>query len=125
MFLGYCYQSIISCFFNNSSTNYLILIKALLSAEDEILAEIKHDLFWENWKTNNQHESTLVQKALSMPNPDQEVLFFFHQCARTFHIMSKFSLHSSKPLANLFDCNVCFLTYGINYSLLLLSYNAY
>ncbi|XP_050524026.1 rab3 GTPase-activating protein non-catalytic subunit isoform X2 [Daktulosphaira vitifoliae] len=96
----------ISKFFNLCEYFLDSVIKALLSAEDDILAEIKHDLFWENWKINNQHEPTLVQKALSIPNPDQEVLLFFHQCARTFHIMSEFSLHSSKPLTNLFDCNI-------------------
>ncbi|XP_050425334.1 rab3 GTPase-activating protein non-catalytic subunit [Adelges cooleyi] len=83
-----------------------IIIKASLLVEEDELAEIKHDLFWENWKTNNQHELTLVQKALHQPNPDQDMLFFLHQCARTFHILSKFSLHINKPFNNLFDCNI-------------------
>lgn len=67
---------------------------------------MKHDFFWENWKTNNQHKLTLVQIALNKPNPDRETLFLSHQFVRTFHILAKFSIHINKPLNSLFDCNV-------------------
>lgn len=77
-----------------------------MSAEEVELAEIKHDLFWENWKTNSKHELTLVQIALNKPNPDQKNLFLCHQFIRAFHILAKFSIHINKPLNSLFDCSV-------------------
>ncbi|XP_025425417.1 rab3 GTPase-activating protein non-catalytic subunit isoform X2 [Sipha flava] len=83
-----------------------IIIKSSLSAEEAELAEIKHDLFWENWKNNNQHTLTLVQMALNKPNPDQKTLFLSHQFTRAFHILAKFSIYINKPLNSLFDCNI-------------------
>lgn len=83
-----------------------IIIKASVSAEEVELAEIKHDFFWENWKTSNQHKLTLVQIALNKPSPDRETLFLTHQFVRTFHILAKCSIHINKPLNSLFDCNV-------------------
>ncbi|XP_022162830.1 rab3 GTPase-activating protein non-catalytic subunit isoform X1 [Myzus persicae] len=93
-------------FFDLCERFFDIIIKASLSAEEDELAEIKHDFFWENWKTNNQHKLTLVQIALNKPNPDRETLFLSHQFVRTFHILAKFSIHINKPLNSLFDCNV-------------------
>lgn len=75
-------------------------------AEEVELAEVKHDLFWENWKTNKQHTLTLVQTALNKPNPDQKILFLSHQFVRAFYILAKFSIHINKPLNSLFDCSV-------------------
>lgn len=75
-------------------------------AEEVELSEIKHDLFWENWKTNNQYSLTLIQIALNKPNPEQTTIFLCHQFVQAFHIMAKFSIHINKPLKNLFDCNV-------------------
>lgn len=70
------------------------------------LSELKHDLFWENWKTNNNHQLTLVQIALNKSNPNHNTLFLFYQIVRVFHILAKFSIHINKPIKNLFDCNV-------------------
>lgn len=75
-------------------------------AEEVELAEIRHDLFWENWKNNSQHTLTLVQTALNKPNPDQKTLFLSHQFVRAFQILAKFSIHINKPLNSLFDFNV-------------------
>lgn len=77
-----------------------------MSAEDVELSELKHDLFWENWKTSNNHKLTLVQIALNKPSPDHNTLFSCFQIVRVFHILAKFSIHINKPIKNLFDSNV-------------------
>lgn len=84
----------------------ILTFKASLSADEVELAEIKHDIFWENWKTNNQQSPTLIQIALNKTNPDQKTLLSIHQLIRTFNILGKLSIHINKPINNLFDCNV-------------------